>query len=443
MRRDLAGTLGVRVSVFGLGKVGSVTAACLARAGHDVFGVDVAPDRVAALQAGAAPGREPGLADLFADLLQQGRLRVTTDGQEAVAQSSVALICVHTPQEASGELDTSAVHAVGDLIGRALAGTQRPYTVVLRSTVLPGTTEQVLLPALEPARRDLGRSLGLAVNPEFLRAGSALADAAAPPFTLVGCDDDATATVLRTLYAWVDAPFVQTSIRAAEMVKCASNAFHALKVAFANEIGDLCAVLGVDADEVMRAFLLDRKLNLGPAYLRPGFAFGGPCLGKDLGGLLEAGRRAGSSLPLLSAILPSNDQQIERSCRGILATGGRRVAVVGLGFKPTTSVVHGSAVLDLVRQLFASGCELRILDPAVAPSDWDSLDVDGVRWCRDVTELLADAEVVVLGGGPDAVEARHRARADQIVIDLARGDAREWWAGRRADSGVPGGRPGA
>jgi GDP-mannose 6-dehydrogenase len=420
----------VQVSVFGLGKVGSVTAACLARAGHDVVGVDVDPEQVATLRAGTAPGREPDLGVLLAQMLDQGRLRVTMKGEEAVAQSDAALICVPTPQRASGGLDLSAVRAVGGLIGRALAVAPRPYMVVLRSTVLPGTTEEVLLPALHDARRVLGPLLKVAVNPEFMRAGSSLADASAPPFTLVGCDDGDAVSALRALYAWADAPFVQTSMRAAEMVKCASNAFHALKVAFANEIGDLCAVLGAEAAEVVRVFLLDQKLNLGPAYLRPGFAFGGPCLGKDLGGLVDAGQRAGCSLPLLSAILPSNDQQIERSCRGILATGCRRVAVVGLGFKPTASEVHGSAVVDLARQLSASGCELRVLDRALTPMDWDRLDLAGAVRCHDPAELLTDAEVVVLGGGPDAVETQGKVRPDQILIDLARGDVREWWAGR-------------
>src|SRR3989475_11301368 len=277
----------MRVNVFGLGYVGSVTAACLAKAGHEVIGVDIDEEKVAMVNAGASPVVEPGLGALVAEVVAARRLRATISTREAVSNAAIGLICVGTPGRASGQLQVDAVERVCQEVGRGLAERAEPYTVVVRSTVLPGTTERLLAPALRTgAGRELGPSLRIAVNPEFMREGSALRDFARPPFTLVGCVDPAAASLLRVLYKSVAAPFVQTTIRAAEMVKYASNAFHALKVCFANEIGDACAGLGVDVHEVMRIFLMDRKLNVSAAYLRPGLAFRCSCLPKDLRALL-------------------------------------------------------------------------------------------------------------------------------------------------------------
>ncbi|MGZ5493978.1 MAG: nucleotide sugar dehydrogenase, partial [Thermoanaerobaculia bacterium] len=303
----------MRISIFGLGYVGCVTAACLAKAGHEVFGVDVNPDKVAMVNSGKTPVIEPGLADLVAEMVGNGRLRATVSVDQAVRHSDLAMICVGTPSGRNGQIDTTAIESVAQDIGRALERRTQPFTIVLRSTVLPGTTDSVLVPVL---RSWLGNTfdekVSLAVNPEFMREGTSLADFERPPMTLVGCDDEKAADAVRILYERVDAPFVQTSIKVAEMTKYVSNTFHALKICFANEIGDLCESLGVDPQEVTRTFLMDRKLNISEAYLRPGFAFGGSCLPKDLRALLHVARRSDVQVPLLASIDPSNEHQIRR-----------------------------------------------------------------------------------------------------------------------------------
>jgi len=266
----------MRVSVFGLGYVGCVTGACLAKLGHEVLGVDINKDKVAMVNAAESPLVEPGLAELLREVVGKRQLRATTSTEEAVAGSDISLICVGTPSRPNGQLDVDAVERVGREIGHALRGRKETFTVVLRSTVLPGTTERVLLPALLAGTgEEYGPSMRVAVNPEFMREGSSLRDFAHPPFTLVGCDDAETVSLLRSLYSGVESPFVRTGLKTAEMVKYVSNAFHALKVCFANEIGDVCKALGIAAPEVMRTFLLDRNLNVSEAYLRPGSAFGG------------------------------------------------------------------------------------------------------------------------------------------------------------------------
>src|SRR5438309_7424286 len=321
----------MRVALFGLGYVGSVTAACLAKAGHEVVGVDISAEKVAMVNAATPPVVEPGLAELLAEVVGAGRLRATTSSDEAVAASDMSLICVGTPGRSNGQLEVEAVVRTGERIGAALRHRAEPHVVVLRSTVLPGTTETRLVPALRAAAGERA-TIPVAVNPEFMREGSSLRDFASPPLTLVGCDDPETAELLRSLYTGVDAPFVHAGVRNAEMVKYVANAFHALKVCFANEIGDLCAALGADAQDAMRIFLMDRKLNVSEAYLRPGFAFGGSCLPKDLRALVYAARTADVFVPLLAAILPSNEGQIRRAVETVLATRQRRIGVVGLAF---------------------------------------------------------------------------------------------------------------
>ena len=422
----------MRVSVFGLGYVGCVTAACLARSGHEVTGVDANPDKVALVNGASPPVIEPGLGELLAEVVGAGRLGATTRPGEAVERSDVALICVGTPGRANGQLDVEAIERVGREIGLALASRREPYTVVLRSTVLPGTTERVLLPALlseAGAGRDV--PLRVAVNPEFMREGSSLRDFAHPPFTLVGCDDPGTAFLFRSLYAGVEAPFVQTAVRTAETVKYVCNTFHALKVCFGNEVGDACAALGVDAREVMRIFLMDKKLNLSEAYLRPGFAFGGSCLPKDLRALLHAARQADLTLPLLSAILPSNEAQVRRAVEAVLQTRHRRVGLVGLSFKPGTDDLRESPMVALAETLIGKGCDVRILDRSVTVARLVGANRRYIReeiphiaslMCGSAPALLAHAKVIVIArAGEEATAVLADARPDQVVIDLTRG----------------------
>jgi GDP-mannose 6-dehydrogenase len=435
----------MRVSVFGLGYVGCVTSACLAKAGHEVVGVDLNRDKVEMISAARSPIVEPGLGDLLAEVVFSGRLRATESTDDAVQATDVALICVGTPGRGNGQLDTSAVERVGEEIGRALRGRDR-YTVVLRSTVLPGTTERRLAPAIaRGAERALEGWLGLAINPEFMREGSSLRDFAQPPMTLVGAADDATVSALRALYASVEAPFVTTTVRSAEMAKYVSNAFHALKVSFANEIGDVCAALGGDAQEVMRVFLMDRKLNVSEAYLRPGFAFGGSCLPKDVRALVHAAHAADLSLPLLSSILPANEAQVRRGVEAVLQTRRRRVGVVGLAFKPGTDDLRESPMVTLVETLIGKGCEVRILDQSVAIARLvganrrfieEEIPHISALMCDEVEALVAHAEVLVVGAaGEAAARALAAARPDQVVIDLTRGAARARPGAPAASSG--------
>ena len=426
----------MRVSVFGLGYVGAVTAACLAKAGHQVVGVDVNPEKVAMVNAGRSPVIEPGLGDLLAEVVHLEQLRATVSSEKAVAETDLALICVGTPGHANGRPEVSAVAQVGQEVGHALRHRGGAYTVVLRSTVLPGTAERVLVPALrQGAGGALEEEIHFAVNPEFMREGTALRDFADPPFILVGCADPATASVVRSLYEGVAAPLVHTSVRTAEMIKYVSNAFHALKVCFANEIGDACAAFDIDPQEVSRVFRMDRKLNVSEAYLRPGFAFGGSCLPKDLRALLHAGRDADLSLPLLSAIIPSNEGQIRRAVEAVLATQKRRVGVVSLAFKPDTDDLRESPMVTLVEGLIGKGLAVRIYDPNVAVARLVGANrryiEEGIPhiaslMCESVDAVLEHAEVLVLGSASaEAARALAAARPDQTIVDLTRGALRD------------------
>ena len=364
----------MNVSVFGLGYVGCVTAACLARDGHQVIGVDVNADKVGAINDGVSPIVEPGLGDIVARVVREGRLRATLSADEAVERSEVALICVGTPDLGHGVPNLGALLDVVDaIIDRCLAGRTHPLTVVIRSTVLPGTTARVFEHVM-PDGLPRPSMIRLAMNPEFMREGSSVEDFEHPPLILVGCDDVDTADQLRRLYAGVEAPFVHTSIRTAEMVKYASNAFHALKVCFANEIASVCDALGVDAQEVMAIVRQDRKLNIAPSYLKPGFAFGGSCLPKDLRALLHAGRMADVSIPMLDAVVTSNELLIRHGIERILQTRARRVGVVGLAFKPTTDDLRESPMVAVVEALIGKGCDVRVYDSNIV-----SVTVDGCQ----------------------------------------------------------------
>jgi GDP-mannose 6-dehydrogenase len=421
----------MRVSIFGLGYVGCVTAACLAKAGHQVIGVDINPDKAAMVNEGTSPLVEPGLGELLAEAAAAGRLRATISTDEGVTQSDLALICVGTPSRDNGQLDVDAIRRVAEGIGHQLRQHPKPYTVVLRSTVLPGTTESVLLAALRGSSTLDRPDLTVVVNPEFMREGSSLRDFAQPPLTLVGSDSPHAGALLRELYAQVDAPFVQTSIRAAEMAKYVSNAFHALKITFANEIGDLCEAFGVDIGDIMRVFLMDRKLNISEAYLRPGFAFGGSCLPKDLRALTHAARAADLTLPLLSQILPSNDRQIQQGVSRVLATRRRRIGVLGLAFKPGTDDLRESPMVLLVETLIGKGCDVRILDRSVSIARLGGANrryiEEGIPhiaslMCETTDVLLAHAEVLVVAHADEQARgALAAARPDQLVIDLGRG----------------------
>lgn len=426
----------MNISVFGLGYVGCVTGACLAKTGHRVVGVDINEEKVAMVNSGASPIIEPGLSELMDQMVRTQRLRATCSMEDAMADSDMALICVGTPGCPNGQSDLSAVERVGESIGHILRKNPKPYLVVLRSTTLPGTTEQLLMPAICAAYGDsAGNGVQVAFNPEFMREGSSLHDFEFPPFTIVGCDDPAAVSLLQSVYSEVKAPFIHTTVRTAEMLKYVSNSFHALKICFANEIGDLCERLGADAEEVMRIFLMDRKLNISEAYLRPGFAFGGSCLPKDLRALLYASRTKDLAAPVLSAILPSNDMQIRRGVDAVLATRKRRIGIVGLTFKPGTDDLRESPMVLLTEALIGKGCDVRILDRNVSIARLigtnrrfieEEIPHIAAVMCEDVDALLRHAEVLVIGKTDE--EAKRVASAvgpNQLVVDLTRGAVRQ------------------
>jgi len=413
----------MRISIFGLGYVGCVTAACLARDGHDVVGVDVNPDKVAMINGGTSPIIEPGLSELVADVVAARRLRATASVDDAIESSDAAMICVGTPSARNGQIDMTAVQSVARDIAHALERRTQPFTVVLRSTVLPGTTEQMVMPP----------HVSVAMNPEFMREGTSLADFRRPPMTLVGSEDDAAVETLRALYDKVEAPFVQTSIRTAEMTKYVSNTFHALKICFANEIGDLCDSLGVDAQEVMRTFAMDRKLNISDAYLKPGFAYGGSCLPKDLRAMMHVARRDDVHVPLLASIDTSNEQQIRRGIDAVLSSKKKRIAVVGLAFKQGTDDLRESPMVRLVEALIGKGCAVRVYDPNVnlaalvgANRSYIEKEIPHIASLMggDLQTLVETAEVVVIGnGGQDGRRAAEYCRPDQVIVDLTRATA--------------------
>jgi GDP-mannose 6-dehydrogenase len=346
-----------------MGYVGVVSAACLARDGHDVVGVDPNTVKTELINQGRSPIVEPGLEQLIGTAVRSGKLRAIQDSASAVAHADVMFVCVGTPGHANGSLDLGFVRRVCEQIGAALATATGYKVVTIRSTVLPGSTGAVAIPALESTSgRKAGKDFGVCVNPEFLREGTAIQDYDHPPKTVIGASDETAAARLRSIYASLDAPLLEIDVRTAEMVKYADNTWHALKVSFANEMGRLCKSMDIDSRTLMRLFCEDRKLNISPAYLRPGFAFGGSCLPKDVRAVTYQGRSLDVQTPLLSAILASNRVQIDHALSMIHAAGSRRVGILGLGFKEGTDDLRESAIVTLAERLIGKGYELRIFD---------------------------------------------------------------------------------
>jgi GDP-mannose 6-dehydrogenase len=419
----------MRIAVFGLGYVGCVTGACLARLGHQVCGVDISPLKVRILNDGHSPVTEKGLERLIAQVTRQGNLRASLKPSEAMQGAEVSMVCVGTPSRAKGQADVSHVlHAARD-IGRALPSARRFHTVVIRSTVPPGTVESQVIPLLERhSGKRAGRDFGVCFQPEFLREGSSLADFFHPPLNVLGCLDARSAKRLVELWRPLNPPPILTSPKVAEMLKYASNAFHALKVAFANEIGALSKSLGIDSREVMQIFVQDKKLNISPLYLEPGFAFGGPCLPKDLRALCHMARLAQLDFPLLSSVLRSNTRHMERALERIFRTGKKRIGILGLVFKSETDDLRESPAAALVRRLIQAGREVGVYDPRVQLGKLLGANRAFVEkelpqlpellrpsW----RELLAWSEVVVVAGAhPEFSVALCSLKKRHILVDL-------------------------
>jgi GDP-mannose 6-dehydrogenase len=421
----------MKVSVFGLGYVGSVSAAMLASDGHEVVGVDLNAEKVAAINAGASPIVEPGLGEALQDVVSKGRLRATTNTEQAVRESEISLICVGTPSRKNGSLDLSYVERVAKEIGSVLKDKPDYHVVVVRSTVLPGSTHSIVIPALESeSGKKYGEGFGVAMNPEFLREGTAIKDFRNPPLTLVGHNHAADAAGTTSLYAALDAPVISTSIRTAEMIKYTSNTWHALKVCFANEIGNLCKQLGVDSHDVMDIFCKDDQLNLSPYYLKPGFAFGGSCLPKDVRAIQYRAKELDVDMPVISSILPSNKLQVETAFEQIVETGKSNVGMLGFSFKAGTDDLRESPLVTLAEQLLGKGLKLRIFDKNVLVARLVGANKEYIEHriphlssllCESIDEVVDNSEVLIVGNkSPEFASALERTRPGQIIIDLVR-----------------------
>ncbi|HKC54825.1 MAG TPA: nucleotide sugar dehydrogenase, partial [Vicinamibacterales bacterium] len=418
----------MRVAVFGLGYVGSVSAANFAADGHDVIGVDVNPDKVAAVNAGRSPIVEPGLEDLLKAGVDARRLRATTSTAEAIAETDLSLICVGTPSRKNGSLDLSYLIRVCEQIGDALKETTTYHVVVVRSTVLPGTTHEHVIPTLEArSGKKYGEGFGVSVNPEFLREGTALKDFRQPPLTLVGHNHAYDAAPTKSLYDNVEAPLYSTSIRVAEMMKYTSNAWHAVKVVFANEIGNLCKRVGIDSHDVMDIFVRDEKLNISPYYLKPGFAFGGSCLPKDLRATMYLAKRHDVELPMHGGVLSSNRVHIDHAIAKVLASGKRRIGMIGLSFKTGTDDLRESPLVLIAEQLIGKGLGLLVYDPDVHLSQLlganrrfieQHLPHIGQLLRGDIQAVINESDVLIVGLNERRVfdALKRHVRKDQIVL---------------------------
>jgi GDP-mannose 6-dehydrogenase len=398
--------------------------------GHDVIGVDVNPSKVQQLNAGVAPLVEPGLSKLVAEAVASGRLRATTSPDEAVHSSDLSVICVGTPTNRSGEPDMRHVREVAGQIGAAIAGKEAGHVVVVRSTVLPGTTKTLVTPRLEEASgRKAGQHFFVAHNPEFLREGSAIRDFEKPARTIIGAGEEETGRTVARLYGGVDAPVFVTSLETSEMVKFVDNVWHALKVCFGNEVGNICKASGVDSHAVMDLFCEDTKLNISPAYLRPGFAFGGSCLPKDTRAMLHKARELTLEVPLIKSIMPSNKEQIERAVEIVLRHKTRRVAMLGLSFKAGTDDLRESPQVELAERLIGKGIEIKVFDPALNLAALTGANRDYILnvlphlnelLVEDIDTAIEDCGLVIVGNRSREFEnLSAKVGKGQHVLDLA------------------------
>jgi len=419
------------LAVFGLGYVGSVTAACFAARGHQVIGVDTNRQKLDLLRQGIPPVAEPGLPELVQTAVRNRKLCVTHDVSEAVRRSDVSFISVGTPSRRNGDVDLSALESVLEEIGAALRGHNKFHTVVLRSTVPPGTTKRFAVPILEEmSGRSAGTGFEVYFNPEFLREGCSIRDFHAPPYVVIGREKNLANGRLRKVWEEmkIDAPIIELELQEAEILKYACNAFHALKVSFANEIGAICKELAIDSQRVMETFVKDTQLNTSARYLAPGFAFGGSCLPKDVSALNYMAKSLDAATPLLSSIMPSNDTHILRAARMILETNKQKVCLVGLGFKEGTDDVRNSPAVLLAEHLLGKGIDLSVFDRTVQPEyltgrNKQFLDMTMPHIMRHMRASLPDAineaEVVVICSNDKEVEGILLAGGKgQEVIDL-------------------------
>lgn len=420
-----------KISIFGLGYVGTVSAACLAKEGHRVIGVDPNETKVGLINEGKSPIIEEGIAELVEKMVSAGKLHATVDPAKGIEESEISMVCVGTPSQLNGSLDLKYVCHVCEDIGNALKRKSDFHVVVIRSTMLPGSMRDIVIPALEECSgKKAGIDFGVCNNPEFLREGTAVYDFHNPPKTVIGETDLKSGNLLAGLYGKLDAPMIRTDIETAEMVKYTDNVWHALKVTFSNEIGNICKKLGIDGHSVMDIFCKDTKLNLSPYYLKPGFAFGGSCLPKDVRALTYKGRSLDLDLPVLNAILPSNRLQIERGLAMITGKGRKKIGVLGFSFKAGTDDLRESPLVEIIERLLGKGYDIRVYDRNVnlaklmgANRDYILRHIPHISklMVKSIEEVLRHAETIVIGNtASEFKEVLDKARKDQVIIDLVR-----------------------
>ena len=420
----------MKISIMGLGYVGAVSAGRLSEEGHEVIGVDPQQSKVDLINQGRTPIIERDIGDIIERNVAAGRLRATSDVQEAVKHTDLSLICVGTPSLGNGHIDLKYVRRVCQQIGEGLRD-HPGHTVVIRSTMLPGTMRTVVIPTLEASSGlKAGRDFGLCINPEFLREGTAVFDYYHPPKTVIGEVVKGSGDALAKVYSHLPGPMIRTDYETAEMVKYADNTWHALKVAFANEIGNICKGLGIDSHKLMDIFCQDTKLNLSPYYLKPGFAFGGSCLPKDVRALSYKAKLLDVKVPIIDAILPSNDEQIERGIRAVMDKGSKKVGILGFSFKAGTDDLRESPMVELVERLIGKGYDLRVYDSNVRMASIHGANKDYILnhiphisklMVDSIDEVLDHAGTVVIGNGsPEFREVPKLLRGQQQIVDLVR-----------------------
>lgn len=421
----------LKVSIFGLGYVGTVCAGCLAREGHEIIGVDPVRTKVQLINAGQSPIIEADIENLIAEAVKTGRLRATDDPVQAIRDTDLSFVCVGTPSQINGNLDLTHVRHVCEQVGQALRRKSERHIVVIRSTILPGTMRRMVIPVLEEySGKKAGSDFGVCNNPEFLREGSAVADFSFPSKTVIGELDATSGDALAALYARLDAPLIRTDIETAEMIKYIDNSWHALKIGFANEVGNLCKSFSVDAHKAMQIFCLDKKLNISTAYLTPGFAFGGSCLPKDLRALAYSAKLHDLELPILNAILPSNELQVGRGLQLIMEKGHKRIGVLGFSFKVGTDDLRESPMIEIIERLAGKGYDLRIYDKNVQMARLVGANRDFILnriphisklMVDDINAVLRHAETVVIGNKDREFEdIAQRLDARQCLVDFVR-----------------------
>jgi GDP-mannose 6-dehydrogenase len=421
----------LKISIFGLGYVGTVSAACLAAEGHQVVGVDPVRTKTELIDQGRSPIIEAEIADIIAATVRAGTLGTTVDAALAIGETDLSFICVGTPSQPNGNLDVRFVRRICEQIGAALKHKSTRHTVVIRSTILPGTMRKVVIPTLEEfSGKTAGMDFGVCSNPEFLREGTAVKDFRHPPKTVIGELDRVSGDAVAEIYRHLDAPMIRTDLETAEMVKYVDNSWHALKIGFANEIGNVCKSLGIDSHRVMDIFCQDQKLNISPVYLKPGFAFGGSCLPKDLRALSYQAKVHDLQLPILGSILPSNEMQIAHGLQMILDKGHSRVGILGFSFKAGTDDLRESPLVEIIERLLGKGYDLRIYDKNVNVSSLVGANRDFILnriphisklMVGDIAAVLDHAQTLVIGNkDPEFASILERVRKDQTVIDFVR-----------------------